>query len=347
MDAQEMNDDERDALQDSLWAHWQPTCDFFCHDPADRRRGVKLPGFLQRLPPISMIKIFCVLRSWATGKQEAVYPNRDEEVAKVGVVALCWGAFDSWVNDQHTEHCKRALRYGLTRIRGIWGVQCPCPPSSLTYDVCLCTVRGPTVIFAKDCVDYFQWVPIIGDMFDNSPAGPSSDGTQVSFMSGAGYFGGCLSHAPLVAGQQPLSPKDLVARVRTRDWMPAAKGKVFKLAALRNKAMVQSLFPLQQGDSRERWGAERCILLINIHRLDIKKLDEVFSNTVRGHSSRAAEQTVVTRMLEAMNIVYMGGSLPLDGTSQLAELSKDMCSRPRRGRRTRMSRQLQEYILSM
>lgn len=107
---------------------------------------------------------------------------------------------------------------------------------------------------------------IIGDMIDNSPAGPSSDGTQVSFMSGAGYFGPCLSHAPLVAGQQPLSPKDLVARVRTRGWMPGAEGKVFKLAALRNKAMVQSLSPLQQGDSREGWGPERCIVLINIHR---------------------------------------------------------------------------------
>lgn len=119
---------------------------------------------------------------------------------------------------------------------------------------------------------------------------------------------------------------------------------MFKLATLRNKVCTRSRLSSRHTDGSEWWGPERGILLINIHRMDVKKLDELFSNTAHGCSSKATEQIVVTRMLDAMNIIYMGGSLPLDGASQLAELSKDMCSRPS-GRRTRMSIQLQEYII--
>ncbi|CAM1503445.1 Fc.00g082210.m01.CDS01 [Cosmosporella sp. VM-42] len=135
---------------------WPKACVFFCHDATDRRQGVRLPGFSRPLRPASMVKIYSTLLAWTMGTEEIRHKlDRSEEVAKMGILALCWKAFDLCAKAKH-EGDEDALV-----VERECCVQCACRAKSLTMSVCIDTIRAPQIIFAEDDNTAAEYLDIV------------------------------------------------------------------------------------------------------------------------------------------------------------------------------------------
>ncbi|KAH8658904.1 hypothetical protein BGZ61DRAFT_486087 [Ilyonectria robusta] len=152
-----------------LYEHWQDTCQFFCHDPVQTGVGVHLPGFREPLSTIAMVKIFWALHALVTKAHLPLPLTMQEEVAKVGVVALCWSSVDQHLAGEHDARCP-----GSTAGGQAFGVQCPCQTPNLTYDVWLHSVRAPSIFYVAQKTDFIRVMTVLHQLFAKLPPPPIS-----------------------------------------------------------------------------------------------------------------------------------------------------------------------------
>lgn len=264
-----------------FWEDWEGACRFFQYDDMKDGEGVLLDGCTERIPPASMVRIYCSLTEgrMSDGKRDARYRlSPSEQIQLMGVVARCWSVFSRCSAARHTENTSSLDGPSIPRLDHEQCLLCTCQERSLTMRICENTIRGPQVILACNRASAERYINIAKSTFGHAEM------VTPPWMTTAMYDGGSLDHRPPCSGLDigTIRAQALVATLKGARPDYGLVGDGMSLAEVRTRSKIHPvLAPLTvptSGPSYATYTQERVIMVVNCEGFTIEAFDRLFTS---------------------------------------------------------------------
>ncbi|KPM36357.1 hypothetical protein AK830_g10202 [Neonectria ditissima] len=300
------NQVQKSFMDPDLMKHWPATCEFFCHSEFNTSEGVLLRGFAQPIPPASMVRMYCQLRSKVTGEKPEFQLTMQEQVAQMGVLALAWAHPIDW----HLGEGKRC--------KSIFGIRHTCQAGSCKVALYRYVARGPSIIFAHGDAAFASAIALVRSMFSDRDPPRNPYHAPSSLMRAVLFQRGKLSPQPLLKNRSGVIPNHIFGSiVRQKSLIPLNHPKSTTLAPLQDYIRLRSC-------KTSHDTSETTILVVDTEGLDRRTFLEAFSRDIDLDTKVGKAKYKVSGMLHAMSVMSMPG-LPSSSWDPVAsQLSLDV-----------------------
>ncbi|KAL6406292.1 hypothetical protein AUP68_10463 [Ilyonectria robusta] len=266
-----------------------------------------------------------------------------EEVAKVGVVALCWSSVDQHLAGEHDARCP-----GSTAGGQAFGVQCPCQTPNLTYDVWLHSVRAPSIFYVAQKTDFIRVMTVLHQLFAKLPPPDIEDFMPLISAAGLNHEGSFLD---AIITNQPrlLLKEDFLARVGVVGDAQSMIPDSLNLSSLRTRMQVYPLSHTSEFPGPDTSHGQERFILVLVGPITQGILNDAFSALASVWIPGQSQQRTLTvnGKLHAMTLGYFSPFPHSHDADVLKRLIADLHQPQHFGRGTIMFGELDEWVKSI